>query len=374
LEGDGHYDAGNDRWRLGFCTNDELVADLRTIGGRLGVSVRLRRHQHEFAGREFPGYRGEIRFTRSAHHNNRDDGEVIAIRESRARKFWDIGVSDEPHLFALASGVLTHNSKPNPMPESVTDRCVSAHEHIFMLTKRSRYYFDNDAIREPHTEGTHSRGGEKTNGRDALIKAGHWNTLPPTEHPAGRSCRNVWTIATAPYSAAHFATFPPELAERCIKAGTSERGCCAACRAPWVRQVEHKLVPGPKACLGPTVSDRAPNSDGMDQGTNRATDGHVKGLVSANTTTGWSLSCRCEAATVPCTVLDCFSGAGTALLVADRLGRDAIGIDLSHQYVEMTKERLTADCPLFMDIGPSPPPAEDPEDARMADLFSYATE
>jgi hypothetical protein len=73
------------------------------------------------------------------------------------------------------------------------------------------------------------------------------------------------------------------------------------------------------------------------------------------TTTGWSPSCTCEAATVPCTVLDPFSGAGTALLVADRLGRDAIGIDLSHAYVEMTRERLTADCPLFMDIGISPP-------------------
>jgi hypothetical protein len=72
--------------------------------------------------------------------------------------------------------------------------------------------------------------------------------------------------------------------------------------------------------------------------------------------------------------LDCFSGAGTALLVADRLGRDAVGIDLSHAYIDMTRERLTADCPLFMDIGPSPPPAEDPEDARMADLFAEAAE
>jgi hypothetical protein len=61
--------------------------------------------------------------------------------------------------------------------------------------------------------------------------------------------------------------------------------------------------------------------------------------------------------------------AGTALLVADRLGRDAIGIDLSHQYVEMTRERLTADCPLFMAFEASPPPAEDPEETRMADLF-----
>jgi hypothetical protein len=97
-------------------------------------------------------------------------------------------------------------------------------------------------------------------------------------------------------------------------------------------------------------------------------EGFPRGTTSA-TTTGWSASCTCEAATVPCTILDPFSGAGTTALVADRLGRDAIGIDLTHAYVEMTRERLTADCPLFMDIGPSPPPAEDPEDARMADLF-----
>jgi hypothetical protein len=104
-------------------------------------------------------------------------------------------------------------------------------------------------------------------------------------------------------------------------------------------------------------------------------------MIATATTTGWSPSCRCRSDACdapyqvePCTVLDPFSGAGTALLVADRLGRDAVGIDLSHAYVEMTKERLHADCPLFMDIGPSPPPAEDPEDARMADLFDVAAD
>jgi hypothetical protein len=75
-----------------------------------------------------------------------------------------------------------------------------------------------------------------------------------------------------------------------------------------------------------------------------------------------------------CRGLNPFSGAGTALLVADRLGRDAIGIDLSHAYVGMTKERLHADCPLFMAFEPSPPPAEDPEDERMADLFAEAAD
>jgi hypothetical protein len=108
---------------------------------------------------------------------------------------------------------------------------------------------------------------------------------------------------------------------------------------------------------------------------------YAKAWNTETTTTGWAPSCQCkvlsgndtagrgEVGTVPCTVLDPFSGAGTTALVADRLGRNAIGIDLSHAYVEMTRERLTADCPLFMAFEPSPPPAEDPEDERMADLF-----
>src|SRR5699024_12446648 len=62
--------------------------------------------------------------------------------------FYDLGVADEPHLFALASGVLTHNSKPNAMPESVTDRLSTRHEHLFMFTKSRRYWFDLDPIRE----------------------------------------------------------------------------------------------------------------------------------------------------------------------------------------------------------------------------------
>jgi hypothetical protein len=101
---------------------------------------------------------------------------------------------------------------------------------------------------------------------------------------------------------------------------------------------------------------------------------YAKAWNAETTTTGWSPSCQCQADTRPCVVLDPFSGAGTALLVADRLGRDAIGIDLSHAYIDMTRARLTADCPLFMDIGPSPPPAEDPEDARMQDLFAEAAD
>src|SRR5690606_33458049 len=83
-------------------------------------------------------------------------------------------------------------AKPNPMPESVRDRPTKAHEYVFLLSKSERYYYDADAIAEPVTESTIGT----------------------------RNARSVWTIATQPYSGAHFAVFPPELAERCIKAGS----------------------------------------------------------------------------------------------------------------------------------------------------------
>ncbi len=82
-------------------------------------------------------------------------------------------------------------------------------------------------------------------------------------------------------------------------------------------------------------------------------------------TLGWSASCACGAETQPCTVLDPFAGSGTTLLVADRLQRHAVGIDLSTTYADMAKNRVTDDCPLFTSWAP----AEDPEEERMRDLF-----
>ena len=137
------------------------------------------------------------------------------------------------------------------------------------------------------------------------------------------------------FKGAHFACMPPELAERCIKAGTSERGSCAACGAPLVRVVER----GESSRIGPTASGwREPGRD-------HAAVSRV-GTASV-TTTGWHPSCACAAATVPATVLDPFAGASTTLLVAERLQRRSIGVELSPAYVAMGAERLRADAPLF---------------------------
>lgn len=260
LDGDGHYDAANDRWRLGFTRNDRLAADLRTVAARLGLSIRLAPCMVDGFGRQWPAYRGDIRLTPTTHHNARQDGEVVAICQSRAREFWDIGVEDEPHLFALASGVLTHNSKPNPMPESVTDRCTKSHEYIFMLTKCARYYYDAAAIREPASEAMMRQISEGYNGSDTKLFAdsgaqsasgtksriiegkrkaldkqrgherphngfnNHWDAMTKKEQRAvGSNKRSVWNVATAPFNGSHFATFPPDLIKPCILAGTKPR-------------------------------------------------------------------------------------------------------------------------------------------------------
>ena len=123
-------------------------------------------------------------------------------------------------------------SKPNPMPESVTDRCTKAHEYIFLLSKSPKYFYDADAVREPHCEavakvaGTASKselaGGISTPAYNKPTTGrGNNNTR---SHPDGRNKRSVWEVTTQPYSGAHFATFPPDLIKPCIMAGCPTGG------------------------------------------------------------------------------------------------------------------------------------------------------
>jgi len=109
-------------------------------------------------------------------------------------------------------------SKPNPMPESVRDRCTKAHEYLFLLSKSPKYYFDAAAIAEPASPNTHARLSQNVEaqiGSDRAHAGGKTN---------GRNKRSVWTVATKPYSEAHFATFPPALIEPCVLAGCPAGG------------------------------------------------------------------------------------------------------------------------------------------------------
>lgn len=147
-------------------------------------------------------------------------------------------------------------------------------------------------------------------------------------------------VATQPFAEAHFATFPPKLIEPLILAGTSERGCCSHCGAPFERVVEKVFVPQPDVSLARGVRG-AGGQKPMAEEDGR--EGFARGTTVAKTV-GWRPTCDCPGTDpVPCTVLDPWGGAGTTALVADRLGRDAISIELNPEYAEMQERRIARD-------------------------------
>jgi DNA modification methylase len=227
-------------------------------------------------------------------------------------------------------------SKPNPMPESVRDRCTKAHEHIFLLTKNEKYCYDADAVKEPSVYQPGSRKDQKK-GEFNSKYAGDVARIGDESFRAIRSTRNrrsVWTITTKPFKEAHFATFPPEIPEICIKAGTSEKGCCPECGTPWKRVVSHK-----NAVL--ELSETALQKRAM--GLVTQTGG--KQVSPAQTTTiGWKPSCHHDFPPAPCVVLDPFSGAGTTGVMAQKLFRKFIGIELNPDYVKMSERRIEKEC------------------------------
>lgn len=216
---------------------------------------------------------------------------------------WRVAFALQADGWWLRSDIIWH--KPNPMPESVTDRPTKAHEYMFLLTKSERYYYDSEAIKEPFTTDPKEnyperakitgRGDQASNnacpGSPQQSKSGGF---PPKQSqlgkrtytgfnarwdaseengtaPIGRNKRTVWTVCTTPYPEAHFAVYPPSLIEPCILAGSAEDGV----------------------------------------------------------------------------VLDPFAGSGTTGVVALRHGRSFIGVELNPAYCEMARRRIADDSPLF---------------------------
>lgn len=137
---------------------------------------------------------------------------------------WRVAFALQEDGWYLRSDVIW--AKPNPMPESVTDRPTKAHEYLFLFAKSARYFYDYQAIREPlvSTPEQYAKAGKSVRENHAFGSVGG-RPLGPSSFatvPDGRNARSVWTITTKPYAGAHFATFPPELPERCIKAGSAE--------------------------------------------------------------------------------------------------------------------------------------------------------
>jgi hypothetical protein len=239
---------------------------------------------------------------------------------------WRLALALQADGWYLRSDIIW--AKPNPMPESVRDRPTKSHEYVFLLTKRERYYWDAEAVREPCANG--APAGNK-NAMNRGRGAEGWSYDRAASKPqAGRNIRDVWTIPTEPCSEAHFATMPSKVVEPCIKAGTSERGCCVQCWAPWQRVVE-KTTATPGQAPGYT-RDCTKRNDGDRAGS----------WTDASTATlGWVSGCKCDAGEPqPCTVLDPFFGAGTVGMVARRLGRSYIGIELNPDYVAIAEARI----------------------------------
>lgn len=219
--------------------------------------------------------------------------------------------------------------KPAPMPESISDRCTRAHEQVFMLTKALRYFYDADAVAEAAVSD-HSSGNGFV--RDARLSyAGRGQDAEWTDVGGKRNRRSVWTLGPEPFPEAHFATFPPSLVEPCILAGTSAHGCCTECGAPR-RRVVVAAVETPCPLPAPLTRHR--------RGINHA-GGHV--TTRECRTVGWESTCDHDASAGASMVLDPFAGAGTTGLVAARLGRSFIGIELNPDYAALARRRIETD-------------------------------
>jgi DNA modification methylase len=236
---------------------------------------------------------------RSANHSHRVGGTASLKKGNLVGIPWRVALAMQADGWVLRQEIIWH--KPNPMPDSMKNRCTKSHEQIFLFAKKGGYYYDNEAIKE-ESVGLDRVKKEKSKGMAGVRphkhgdEFGHKGALGGQHgtRPETANKRSVWTVPTFSYPGAHYATFPPKLIEPCVLAGTSEKGCCPDCGAPWERVMKEtgKLI-------------------------------------------RWQPRCTCRnPKVIPCTVLDPFLGSGTTCEVAIKHGRRSVGVELSEKYVE----------------------------------------
>lgn len=276
---------------------------------------------------------------------------------------WRVALALQANGWMLRQDIIW--SKPNPMPDSVKNRCTKSHEYIFLLTKGKGYYYDSFAIKEESTSKSGkgiTKGVSQKYGDEIVIARSHSGWMGGQE--GIRNKRSVWEVPLHSYPGAHFATYPPKLIEPCILAGTSEKGCCPECGKGWQRVLVEK---GGNKIKGESGFQRDRSLKLNRNGVDSTLDG---GEFIQKETVGWAPDCECYGVkvvspyptdresprysylvekwwewwnilkpeydtldTVPCVVLDPFFGSGTTAEVAIKNKRHCWGIELSKSYI-----------------------------------------
>jgi DNA modification methylase len=322
---------------------------------------------------------------------------------------WRVAFALQADGWYLRSDIIWH--KPNPMPESCTDRPTKAHEYLFLLTRSKSYFYDQVAVQEPASENTNARvskadaaalgvdprssslampngwqdsptyHGQNPNnapkkggtpkadgGAKALSKNNasmdaalavmppmrnlrdvwkadedEWSQFQQWKREQARDDKpDVWTINIEGYAGAHFATFPTALVKPCILAGTSAKGCCPECGAPWTRLVEQVDTGRKQKMPDGMMTSKGSHGSVHPEGRQKGEGGKA---VTTAVTTGWKPGCQCSARFTelgepdPCTVLDPFGGSGTTGAVALELGRRAVLIELGAHHIPLIQQR-----------------------------------
>jgi DNA modification methylase len=270
---------------------------------------------------------------------------------------WLVAFALRDRGWYLRSDVIWH--KPNPMPESIQDRPTKSHEYVFLLAKSEDYFYDAHAVREGIAPASLARVSQRSFDRQTGGPKDYKHGTNPNRSMrkslenfkansgGGRNRRSVWTIPTAPYPGAHFATFPPKLVEPCILAGTSEHGCCSMCLAPFERIVKRGEPLTEQQRVGGANRDGSYHGKATKayDGTGAQNPSDVKARIldgmRERITVGWKPTCRHSLRDVePCVVLDPFAGSGTTGMVAQRLGRSFLGIELNAEYIALAEKRM----------------------------------